>query len=199
MTLIDIFKYFYKAYVKKNIISRRKNKRIGFVGENVLIEAPFDYGDHPDKISIGKNSSILKNARISVYDSSIDKNNVVVIGEGCYIGANFSILAKEKVIIDDNALIASNVMITSENHGMDPEDSTPYMDQGLSGAPVKIGGGCWIGEKVIILPGVEIGRKSIIGAGSVVTKNIPDFSIAVGNPAKVIKQYNFITHRWEQI
>ena len=85
----------------------------------------------------------------------------------------------------------------SENHGIDPECSTPYMDQELTGLPVRIGTGCWIGEKVIILPGVSIGEKSIIGAGSIVTKKVPSYSIAVGNPAKIIKKYNFSTHRWE--
>ena len=57
----------------------------------------------------------------------------------------------------------------------------------------------WIGEKVCIMSGVKIGRKCIIGGGSVVTKSIPDYSIAVGNPAHVIKQYNFKKHIWETV
>ena len=197
MIMFEKIKYYYKAYFKRNIISNRKKNKIGHVGNNVVIENPFDYGDLPSKICIGNNTSILKNARINIYGSSIDNDIIVNIGDGCYIGTNFCILAKENVTIENNVLIASNVIITSENHGIDPECSSPYMDQELTGLPVKIGAGCWIGEKVIILPGVSIGDKSIIGAGSIVTKNVPSYSIAVGNPAKVIKKYNFSTHRWE--
>jgi acetyltransferase-like isoleucine patch superfamily enzyme len=61
---------------------------------------------------------------------------------------------------------------------------------------VRIEKGCWIGEKVIILPGVNIGKRSIIGAGSVVTKSIPEYSIAVGNPARVIKTWNKDKKQW---
>jgi acetyltransferase-like isoleucine patch superfamily enzyme len=61
---------------------------------------------------------------------------------------------------------------------------------------VRIEKGCWIGEKVIILPGVNIGERSIIGAGSVVTKSIPAYSIAVGNPARVIKTWNKDSKQW---
>ena len=65
--------------------------------------------------------------------------------------------------------------------------------------PVFIEDNVWIGESVSVLPGVRIGKNSIIGANSVVTKNIPENSIAVGNPARVIKKYNFETSFWEKI
>ena len=107
------------------------------------------------------------------------------------IGLDIKILLK-------TVMVASNVLVTNENHGINPESTTPYMDQKLSAQDVKIGNGCWIGEKVSILSGVTIGEKCIIGAGSIVTKSIPSYSIAVGNPARIIKQYNFYTKRWER-
>ncbi|MFR5466356.1 MAG: hypothetical protein ACLTHR_12100 [Agathobacter rectalis] len=64
---------------------------------------------------------------------------------------------------------------------------------------VFIDDGVWIGNDVIILPNVHIGKKSIIGAGSVVTKNIPEFCIAVGNPAKVIKKFDIKENRWKKV
>ena len=61
---------------------------------------------------------------------------------------------------------------------------------------VRIGEGCWIGERVCILPGITIGKKCVVGAGSIVTKNIPDYCMVAGSPAKVIKVYDFEKHAW---
>ena len=107
--------------------------------------------------------------------------------------------SESRITIGDDVLFASNVLVTNENHGMNPESNEPYMNQALNSKDVKIGDGCWIGEKVIILPGVSIGEKCIIGAGSVVTKSVPNYSIVVGNPAKIIKKYNFNIKRWEVV
>lgn len=149
-------------------------------------------------IEIGYNTTILSNARIQNFYPKAGET-IIKIGSGCFIGFNTSLLNASRIEIGDNVLFASNVLITSENHGMDPENSIPYMDQTLSSKPVIIEDGCWIGEKVCIMPGVTIGSKSIIGAGSIVTKSIPPYCIAVGNPAKVIKKYNFKSHKWETV
>ena len=85
---------------------------------------------------------------------------------------------------------------TANNHSMNVEGNQYYMAQPLLCEKVVIKDGCWIGEKVCVLPGVTIGEKSIVGAGSVVTKSIPDYCLAVGNPARVIKRWNFSEHRW---
>lgn len=196
---MNFFRYLYKAYIKKNILSNYRRKNMGHLGENVLLEAPMDYGDYPQKIRIGNSTTILKNSRLNIYAQSDNKDFAIDIGENCYIGSNFSVLAKAKVTIENDVLIVSNVLIASENHGMNPETNEPYMSQELSGSPVKIGEGCWIGEKVIILPGASIGKKCVIGAGSVIVKSIPNYCIAVGNPARVIKQYNFDRHMWEGV
>ena len=82
---------------------------------------------------------------------------------------------------------------------MDPENQLPYAKQPLLTAPVTISEGCWIGEKAMILPGVTIGKKCIIGAGSVVTKSVPDYCMAMGNPAVVKKMYSFETKKWENV
>ena len=64
---------------------------------------------------------------------------------------------------------------------------------------ITVGDNCWIGEKTTILPGVNIGKGCVIGAMSVVTKDIPDYSIAAGNPARVIKRYDFEAHEWKKV
>ena len=82
---------------------------------------------------------------------------------------------------------------------MNPELSESYATIPLEAKKVVIENGCWIGEKVSILPGVRIGKRSIVAANAVVTKSIPQYSIVAGIPAKVIKKYNFETHAWEGI
>lgn len=153
---------------------------------------------HPHQIRIGNNVTVLDRARFSIYAKE-EQEICITIADNCYIGFDFSILARDPITIQKNVLIASNVIITSENHGIDPESDIPYMSQELTGQGVCIGEGSWIGEKVCILPGVTIGKKCVIGAGSIVTKNIPDYCIAAGNPAKVIKKYDFELHQWVKV
>lgn len=190
---MNFIKCLYRILFRKNFGNSTWKKHFAFFGENSTIVWPGfiqGYGN----ITIGDNVTILKNARIQIYNSLTDGN--LIIGNNCYIGTNFSALVGANISIGNDVLIASYVLITSENHGMNPESGIPYSNQPLVCKPVSVGDGTWIGEKVCILPGVEIGKKCIIGAGSVVTRSIPDYSISAGNPAKVIKVYDFNSHSW---
>lgn len=144
-------------------------------------------------ITFGKNVRIGNDVRIQTYQNSATLH----LDDNVYMGNRNSFLLGGNITIGNNTLMASDILVSSENHGMDPENDLPYGKQNLICKDVAIGEGCWIGEKVVILPGVTIGDKAIIGAGSVVTKNVPPFCIAAGNPAKIIKQYNFNLHAWE--
>lgn len=191
-------------YIKDVIFFRREiglltKRNFSNFGKQSILAKPYLQLSGCKNIVIGMNTTILSYCRLSVYGDSI--NDSIIIGNNCYIGYNFTVLAssKSKIIIGNNVLIASSVIITNENHGIDPTNKINYMDQELTSNDVYIGDGCWIGEKVCILPGVQIGKKCIIGAGAVVTKSIPEYSIAVGNPAKITKIYNFKTKRWERL
>lgn len=194
-----IWHYIKCVIICKQEIGYIQKKRFRKFGENTIIAKPFLQLSGCNNIEIGENTTILSNCRLCVYGNG-SNTDYISIGDNCYIGFGFTALAssKAKVVIGNNVLFASNVIVTNENHGMDPENSVPYMNQELSAKDVNIGDGCWIGEKVCVLPGVSIGTKCVIGAGSVVTKSIPDYSIAAGNPAKVLKTYNFGTRKWEQ-
>ena len=152
-------------------------------------------------VHVGKNVKLYKNYRIECYDSFHGQklSPLVEIGNNCIINFNFTCLASGKVSIGENTIIASNVMITTEDHGIDPLSDLPYHAQPLISKDVSIGDGCGIGDSVKILKGVTIGEKSIIGTSSVVTKDIPPYSIAVGIPAKVIKIFNFENNCWEKV
>ena len=122
----------------------------------------------------------------------------IVIGNRVTSTANLQIAAMKEIIIEDDVLFASNINITDGLHGYD-NPYEPYKYQKISKiAPIRIKKGCWIGQNVVILPGVTIGEYSIIGANSVVTKSIPPRSIAVGAPAKVIKQWDDKSDRWAE-
>lgn len=175
---------------------KRKKLRFANLGKESFVHNPFVL-THPEKIWIGESVKILDNARISLYDVTDEIS--VQIDDGCYIGYNFSLLVKNRIHIEKNVLIASNVLITSENHSINPECDECYMNQPLKGASVTIGEGSWIGEKACILPGVTIGKKCVVGAGSVVTKSVPDYCIVGGNPARIIKYYDFDTHTWTRV
>lgn len=197
-TLQRIWHYFKCVVILRKEIGVKKKSEFCDFEKNSTITKPFLQLSGCSNIKIGDNTTILSNVRLAVYGSGSKAN--ITIGNNCYIGFCFSALAsvEANIEIGDNVFFASNVLVTNENHGINPESTTPYMDQKLSAQDVKIGNGCWIGEKVSILSGVTIGEKCIIGAGSIVTKSIPSYSIAVGNPARIIKQYNFYTKRWER-
>ncbi|MCX4130207.1 sugar O-acetyltransferase [Megamonas funiformis] len=140
------------------------------IGNNVKIDVPFycDYGQH---ISIG--------------------NNVIININCTFVDCN-------KITIGNNVLIASNVQIYTATHPVNISDrlldnwsyNNPHAFFNTYALPVTIEDNVWIGGGVIILPGVTIGKNSVIGAGSVVNKSIPPNSLAVGNPCKIIRKIN---------
>jgi len=173
--------------------------KYGALGENSIVAQPNMHDSNQSHVYIGDNTVILKNSRIQLYPERVEKEPNIYIGNGCYLGFNLTLLAGGDITIEDNVLMASNVMISSENHGINPELSIPYMEQKLIGKEVVIGEGTWLGEKVCVMPGVHIGKKCIVGAGSVVTKDIPDYCIAVGSPARIVKKYDFDEHEWKRV
>lgn len=110
-------------------------------------------------------------------------------GENVYFNVNCVVLDCAPITIGSNVFIAPNVQIYTATHPLDAELRKTIE----SALPITIGDDCWIGGNSVICPGVKIGNGSVIGAGSVVTKDIPEHSLAVGNPAKVIKKLNVAT------
>ena len=151
-------------------------------------------------ITIGTHTRIYPYSRIECFDriSGETYSPQLSIGNNVLMGRNTTILCVNKVTIGDDCMFASNCFVSDENHGMDPSSGVRYEKQKLTTKPVVLGRNVWVGEKAIILPGVTVGDNAIIGAGSVVTKDVPANTIAVGNPAKVIKQYNFEKQSWEK-
>ena len=134
----------------------------------------------------------------------IGKNARIEIGKNVMANHNLHIGAIDSVVIGDRVLIASGVYITDHHHGSysgDHQSSPldPPIERPLVSSRVIIGDDVWIGERVSILPGVSVGKGVIIGAGAIVTKDLPDYVIAVGVPAEVIKKFDFDKGVWVSV
>jgi acetyltransferase-like isoleucine patch superfamily enzyme len=120
----------------------------------------------------------------------------VILEEGVIIGIGSIVIGP--VTLGRGSICSQNCFISGESHKY--QDVTAnFRQQGFDIKPVAVGEDVWIGSNCVIVPGVTIGKKSVIGAGSVVSKDIPPFSLAVGNPAKVVKQYNFEARQWQRV
>ncbi len=120
----------------------------------------------------------------------------IAIGNRVTSTSDLTLAAMSEITIEDDVMFASNINITDGLHGYENANE-PYKYQKMCRiAPIRIKQGCWIGQNVVILPGVTIGGFTIIGANSVVTKSIPDRCIAFGAPAKIIKKWDEDTQKW---
>jgi lipopolysaccharide O-acetyltransferase len=151
-----------------------------------------------DKISVGNHFYLGHDSRFLIVTAYRGQTYApgITIGNNVTIGNRFSALSAAPITIRDDCLLASDILITSENHGMDPENHASYADNPLTAAPVSIGKGCWIGEKVVILPGVSLGEKCIVAAGAVVNRSFPAYTLIGGIPARALKSYDFENHCW---
>lgn len=159
-----------------------------------------------------KGAIIRRNSRIDVFPwNKFDLGKDSIIEDFCTInnGAGDIIIGKKvrigigsviigPVLIKDKVGLGQHVFISGFNHGY-KDGNKDSNEQELEKKIVIIDNESHIGANSVILAGVHIGKRVQIGAGSVVTKNIPDFSVAVGNPARIIKQYNFEEQKWVKI
>lgn len=129
------------------------------------------------------------------------KGSKVIIGSNSELGNHSTISANNLIEIEDGVLTGPHVFIADHNHCYENPDKPIYL-QGVScsdDSKVTIGEGSWIGTNAVIVGKVSIGKHCVIGANSVVTHNIPDYCVAAGIPAKVIKQYDFERNKWVRI
>jgi acetyltransferase-like isoleucine patch superfamily enzyme len=171
-----------------------------YIGKNSVVFPPFN-SINIKTLYIGNGVYIGSGAWIETVKKYADHefNSELRIGDSTCIGHRCHVIACGKMIIGKNITIADNVYISDNIHGFD-DMSCGVMPQPLKvPGPVVIEDEVWLGERVCVMPNVTIGKHSVIGANSVVTKDIPPYSIAVGSPARVIKQYNHDKKQWEKV
>lgn len=157
----------------------------------------------PLQIDGGRNIHIGRGVRINykgwLAANPLTGNNAkLFIDDGCIIGNFNHIYATRSIVIHKKVLTADKVYISDNLHGYE-NVTMPIMEQPIvQKREVEIGEGTWLGENVCVI-GAKIGKHCVIGANSVVTKDIPDYCVAVGAPAKVIKRYNFYENIWQTV
>jgi acetyltransferase-like isoleucine patch superfamily enzyme len=167
---------------------------------------------HPLTNKKGKGALIRRNVRLDIFpfnrfsigqQSTVEDfctiNNGmgnVFIGNRTRIGIGSVLIGP--VNIGDDVRLAQNIVITALNHNYQ-DISKPISDQGVNTEEIYIGDETWIGANAVILPGVFIGKHCVVGAGSVVTRNVPSNSLVAGNPARIIKQYDPDTKEWQSV
>lgn len=178
----NIFQRFYSVWLSQEFKSSGKGASFGF--------PLFIRGGR--YISIGQNVCVGRRGVLAAWDRYMGKmfSPEIVLMEGVSIGEDCHITAICRIEIHENVLIGKKVTITDNSHGRVDEESLkiPPRDRELvTKGGVIIEKNVWIGDKVTILPGVTVGQSSIIGANSVVTKDVPPFTVVAGCPGTVIK------------
>lgn len=169
--------YYFRYYFWKGILYLRG----GSLGENVTIHSQVKLVSNKDRpIHIGDNVTIMHGVVIST-----SEKGHVCIGNGAYICEYSIITSNKKIIIEDNVMIAPHSDIVDFDHKID--DLGTITHQIGIAKTITIKSNAWIASNCCILKGVTIGQNVVIGAGSVVTKDIPANSVAIGSPARVVK------------
>lgn len=186
----------------------KKRRGITFIGRRVKIKSPWKMavgsgvtiqdgcfinalckppeGRRQGGIHIGNNVSFGRNTIIECTGVIRELGEQLVIGNGVGIAANCFIAVRGKVTIGGNTIFGPGVHVHAENHNFG-DIHTPIRLQGATRKGISIGEDCWIGSNAVLLDGVRIGKGVIVAAGAVVTKDVPDYAIAGGVPARILK------------
>jgi carbonic anhydrase/acetyltransferase-like protein (isoleucine patch superfamily) len=190
----EVLQYAYATAQRVGSIGpdHRRARRFGAFGAGSAICFPVTalYGER--YMRIGAGTVIGPHATMSCGispDQDPGCETALRIGDGCLIGRGSGIVAHESIEIGNDVFTGHNIYITDANHGYEDPD-TPIGRQFGFAKPVVIGSGSWIGHGTVVLPGANIGRQVVVGAGSVVAGDLPDYCVAVGTPACVVRQYD---------
>lgn len=157
-----------------------KNGNNFYIGNYSYISALSNSG-----LKVGNNVTIREFCWLQITSSLNNPGEGIIIGDNTYIGPRSNLGAAAILSIGERCQIGAGVSFIAENHEFSAGNK--IIDQGVKRKGITVSDDCWIGNNCIILDGVEIGKGAVLGAGSVVTKSIPENAVVVGNPAKIIK------------
>lgn len=196
MNLKDFLRPIYRELRCLSFASIKFRFRVGKCGKRLKVGKKVSLYN-PRFIQIG--NDVIISDHVSLFVNPLEDKAELILGNGVLLGKYNDFGCSNRIIIEDDVITAPYVHITDRDHNFE-DVTTPIMWQGAnSKGAVIIKKGCWIGFGAQIMSGIVIGQQSVVAAGSIVTKDVPDYSVVGGNPAKVIKKYNNITKKWEKI
>ena len=162
-----------------------------YFGKNVRIV-------NPQYVDMGGQVFIDDDVELCVNQTMPGVTPKLLIGNRVHFGKMNRIGCDNKIVIEDDVLFAPHVHISDRNHGFEDIHIPISRQKVTSKGPVVIGAETWLGFGCQVMSGVKIGRHCVIAAGAVVVKDVPDYSVVGGNPARILKQYNLMTNKWEK-
>lgn len=168
----------------------RRGARFGRFGEGSVIRFPPTAIVNERYIHVGAGTCFGPRITLSagiLPGQQMVTDPVVTIGDRCLFGAGSGIVGHLRIVIGDDVWTGHHVYVTDQNHGYD-DLSRPISQQSMPERPVSIGDGSWLGHGTVVLPGSTIGRHVVVGANSVVRGELPDFCVAAGSPARIIRR-----------
>lgn len=174
-------------------INFRLTNRFKYLGWPVVFGSGIEI-ENATTLSVGDFSNIGKDTWIR--SASLVEEAGITIGTNTIIGRRNFISCAKKIVIGNDCILGPNVTVVDNNHAY-TDLSKSISAQGISEPiPVTIGDECWIGTNAVILPGTNMGKHCVIGANSVVSGAVPDYSVVTGIPGKIVKRYDPTLERW---
>ena len=188
-----------KSKAENRNVQRVVNFSSSISSSNVLIDPTCDIRG-VERMRFGKGVVIQKDCWLNIAYHNPIEGPMIVIDEGTNIGRRCTISAANRIFIGKFVLIAPNVFIADTHHEYQ-KLGIPIMHQGITthNDEITIGDETWIGINAVIMGSVKVGKHCVIGANSVVTKDVPDYCVAVGSPAKVVKMLDVDTGQWVKV
>jgi acetyltransferase-like isoleucine patch superfamily enzyme len=150
-------------------------------------------------IAFGNNVIIAKGVWLNVVGEVRNLETRIILSNGCAIGRRSMISARNRILLKESVLLAPSVLIMDHNHEY-ADITRPIGAQGVTdGGTITIEENCWLGYGAVVICGsgeLTIGRNSVIGANAVVTRSFPPYSIIAGNPARLVRKYDFDASKW---
>lgn len=192
--MISFRQLYYSIYRRLTYIKRKLT--LAEFGHKSLIFKPLHIMGG-GKIHIGNNVIVGYKGWLAAMPHTGEQDCSLTIGDRCHIGSFNEIYAVGKIIIESDVLTADRVYISDNLHGYEDIDTPVFKQPIKHTGGVRIGEGSWLGVGVSVI-GANIGKHCVIGANAVVNRDIPDYCVAVGVPAKIVKRYNPKTRKWEK-